>query len=38
MRSFLIATLATTLLAACGNPVAEQAAIDTRYVPARADT
>ncbi len=38
MRSILIATLAATLLAACGNPTAEQAAIDTRYNPVRADT
>ena len=38
MRSVLIATLATTLLAACASPTAEQAAIDTRYDPVRADT
>lgn len=38
MRSVILATLATTLLAACGNPVAEQAKFDTRYDATRADT
>jgi type IV pilus biogenesis protein CpaD/CtpE len=38
MRSALIASLATVLLAACNSPTAEQAAIDTRYDPVRADT
>ena len=38
MRSILLATLAATALAACGNPVAEQARIDTRHDAVRADT
>lgn len=38
MRSVILATLAATLLAACGDPVAEQAKYDTRYTPVRADT
>jgi pilus biogenesis lipoprotein CpaD len=38
MRSVLLTTLAATLLAACGDPVAEQARIDTRRDPVRADT
>lgn len=38
MRSALIASFATMLLTACNSPTAEQAAIDTRYDPVRADT
>ena len=38
MRSVLLTTLAAVLLAACGDPVAEQARIDTRRDPVRADT
>jgi pilus assembly protein CpaD len=38
MRSVLLVTLAATALAACGNPVAEQARIDTRHDAVRADT
>jgi type IV pilus biogenesis protein CpaD/CtpE len=38
MRPVLIAIFATTLLAGCNSPTAEQAVIDTRYEPVRADT
>ena len=38
MRSILLTTLAAGLLAACGDPIAEQARIDTRHDAARADT
>ena len=38
MRSILLTTLAAALLAACGDPVAEQARIDTRFDAVRADT
>lgn len=38
MRSLLLAMLAAVSLAACGNPVAEQAAADTRHDAVRADT
>ena len=38
MRSVLLSTLAAALLAACGDPVAEQARIDTRFDATRADT
>lgn len=38
MRSVLLATLAAAALAACGNPVAEQARTDTRHDAVRADT
>lgn len=38
MRSLLPTMLAAVLLAACGDPVAEQARIDTRYDAVRADT
>jgi type IV pilus biogenesis protein CpaD/CtpE len=37
MRSFVV-LLAATGLAACTNPVARQAAVDTRHDPVRADT
>ncbi|HSI00001.1 MAG TPA: CpaD family pilus assembly lipoprotein [Reyranella sp.] len=37
MRSAIVSLLAASLLAACGNPVAEQAAVDTRHTPKRAD-
>ncbi len=38
MRSVILATLAAALLAGCGDPVAEQAKVDTRHDPVRADT
>jgi len=38
MRSAILALLAAGSLAACGNPVAEQARSDTRHDPVRADT
>ncbi len=38
MRSILLTTLAAAFLAACGDPVAEQARIDTRFDAVRADT
>lgn len=38
MRSVILATLAAILLAACGDPVAEQAKSDTRHDAVRADT
>jgi len=38
MRSAILALLAACSLAACGNPVAEQARVDTRHDPVRADT
>jgi pilus biogenesis lipoprotein CpaD len=38
MRSILLTTLAAVLLTACGDPVAEQARIDTRFDAVRADT
>jgi len=38
MRSLLLTTLAAALLAACGDPVAEQARIDTRFNAVRGDT
>jgi len=37
MRSIVLSVLAASLLAACGDPVAEQAAVDTRHTPKRAD-
>ena len=38
MRSVLFTILAAASLAACGDPIAEQARIDTRRDPVRADT
>ena len=38
MRSVLLVLLAASALAACGDPVAQQAKVDTRLEPARADT
>ena len=38
MRSLLPTLLAAALLAACGDPVAEQAKVDTRHDAVRADT
>jgi pilus assembly protein CpaD len=38
MRSLLLSVLAAGLLAACGDPVAEQARVDTRNDAVRADT
>jgi pilus biogenesis lipoprotein CpaD len=38
MRKIILPLLAATALAACGNPVAEQAVVDARYTPARADS
>jgi pilus biogenesis lipoprotein CpaD len=38
MRSLVFVILAAGALGACGDPVAEQARVDTRYTPARADT
>jgi len=38
MRSLLLIMLGATLLAACGDPVLEQARVDTRHDPERADT
>ena len=38
MRSILLVLLAALALAACENPVAQQAVVDTRMTPARADT
>jgi len=38
MRSLLLTLLASTSLAACGDPVLEQAKVDTRHDPVRADT
>jgi len=38
MRSFVLLVLASLGLAACGNPAAEQAAVDMRRDPVRADT
>ena len=38
MRSVLLVTLAAAALAACGDPVAEQARVDTRFDAVRADT
>jgi len=37
MKSTLLPLLAAVTLAACGDPVAEQAAVDARYTPTRAD-
>ena len=37
MKSALLPLLAALTLAACGDPVAEQAAVDARYTPTRAD-
>jgi pilus biogenesis lipoprotein CpaD len=37
MKSIVLPLLAATVLAACGDPVAEQAAVDARYTPVRAD-
>lgn len=38
MRSILLAILAATGLSACGDPIVEQAARDTRHDPVRADS
>jgi pilus biogenesis lipoprotein CpaD len=38
MRSILLPLLAAAALAACSDPVAQQATSDTRYTPTRADT
>jgi len=38
MRSTVLTLLLTTALAGCGDSVAEQAKLDTRYDPVRADT
>jgi len=38
MRSVILASLALSLLAACGDPIAEQAAFEHRHDPERADT
>jgi len=38
MKKIVLPLLAATALAACGNPVAEQAVVDARYTPARADS
>lgn len=38
MRSVLLVLFAASALAACGDPVAQQARVDTRLEPARADT
>jgi pilus biogenesis lipoprotein CpaD len=38
MKSAILPLLAATALAACGDPVAEQAAVDGRYTPVRADS
>jgi type IV pilus biogenesis protein CpaD/CtpE len=38
MRSVLLVLLAASALAACDDPVAQQAAVETRMTPARADT
>src|SRR6188508_3207601 len=37
MKFTLLPLLATMTLGACGDPVAEQAAVDARYTPTRAD-
>ncbi|MFI5000510.1 MAG: CpaD family pilus assembly lipoprotein [Reyranellales bacterium] len=38
MRAALLLLAATAVLTACGDPVAEQARVDTRHDPVRADT
>ena len=38
MRTALLVLLAASALAACGDPVAQQAKVDTRFEPVRADT